>query len=579
MSQNMNDPDDELLDDPTEIDVQSPPAPVAADVLDACEPVDRHAKVASVMEHFLARPDVISLPVIDSTNGRPVGMINQAAFMSNLAKPYHKEIYFGRSCSIFMDKAPVIVDAATPLQDVSARLAESGSRATADGFVIVSDKRYLGIGHTQDVLRVMAEVHRVQTRQLAIRRDHLEDVVRRRTAALTLARDAANAANIAKSAFLANMSHEIRTPMNGILGMAHLLRRAGVTPKQAERLDTIEKSGLHLLAVINDILDISKIEAQKVVLEDTPISLPGVLDNVRTMLSEAAAQKNLRLELVIDLFPGDLSGDAARLQQAVLNYASNAIKFTDDGTITLRAVCLEASPHAVMARFEVCDTGIGIPAEAIPRLFNAFEQADNSTTRRYGGTGLGLVITRRLAELMGGEAGVRSTVGVGSTFWFTAKLKRRGERASHDAPGPKHHAEADIRHRHAGKRVLVVDDEPINRMVARVQIEDSGLIVDSAEDGARAIELAQQHSYSAILMDLRMPNVDGLEATRRIRHMPSHSRTPIIAMTANVFAEDKARCLQAGMNDFLMKPFATELLFAMLLKWLARQDSPAVLVA
>ena len=578
----MNEFDEESPDDLMDIGIDLPRAPIAADVLDACDAVDRNARVAEVMEHFLSWPQLNSLPVVDKLTGRPVGLINQALFMSNLARPYHKEVFFNRACVNFMNPNPTIVDASTPLEDVSAMLAESGNRAAADGFVIVSDKHYRGIGHTQDVLRIMADVHRMQTQKLAIRRDRLEELVRRRTAALTLARDAANAANTAKSAFLANMSHEIRTPMNGILGMAHLLRRTGVTPKQAERLDTIEKSGLHLLSIINDILDISKIEAQKLVLEDAPLSLEGVLDNVRTMLFEAATKKNLRLALEIERFPNGLSGDAARLQQAVLNYASNAVKFTDDGTITLRALCLETTPHTVTARIEVCDTGIGISPEAIPRLFSAFEQADNSMTRKYGGTGLGLVITRRLAELMGGETGVSSAVGIGSTFWLTVKLRRRddlhaGREA--DISAPKTHAETEIRHSHAGKRILVVDDEPINRMVARLQIEDSGLIVDSAEDGGRAIELAQQHQYAAILMDMRMPNIDGLEATRRIRSLPYHAHTAIIAMTANVFAEDRARCFQAGMTDFLMKPFAPDRLFAALLKGLARQAMPAVLVA
>ena len=578
----MNEFDEESPDDLMDIGIDLPRAPIAADVLDACDAVDRNARVAEVMEHFLSWPQLNSLPVVDKLTGRPVGLINQALFMSNLARPYHKEVFFNRACVNFMNPNPTIVDASTPLEDVSAMLAESGNRAAADGFVIVSDKHYRGIGHTQDVLRIMADVHRMQTQKLAIRRDRLEELVRRRTAALTLARDAANAANTAKSAFLANMSHEIRTPMNGILGMAHLLRRTGVTPKQAERLDTIEKSGLHLLSIINDILDISKIEAQKVVLEDSPLSLEGVLDNVRTMLFEAATKKNLRLALEIERFPNGLSGDAARLQQAVLNYASNAVKFTDDGTITLRALCLETTPHTVTARIEVCDTGIGISPEAIPRLFSAFEQADNSMTRKYGGTGLGLVITRRLAELMGGETGVSSAVGIGSTFWLTVKLRRRDDlHAGREADfsAPKTHAETEIRHSHAGKRILVVDDEPINRMVARLQIEDSGLIVDSAEDGGRAIELAQQHQYAAILMDMRMPNIDGLEATRRIRSLPYHAHTAIIAMTANVFAEDRARCFQAGMTDFLMKPFAPDRLFAALLKGLARQAMPAVLVA
>jgi signal transduction histidine kinase/ActR/RegA family two-component response regulator len=467
-----------------------------------------------------------------------------------------------------------------PLADVSTLLAESNGQVAADGFIIVADQRYRGMGRTQDVLRIMAETHRLHSQKLAMSRDRLEDMVRIRTHALTKARDAANAANVAKSAFLANMSHEIRTPMNGILGMAHLLRRGGVSLKQAERLETIEKSGMHLLAIINNILDISKIEARKVVLDQAPVSMEAVCDNVRSMLFEQAMTKNLALLIDVAPIPGRLEGDPTRLQQAVLNFASNAIKFTDEGSVTLRAFPLEETGDGVLVRVEVADTGIGIAPEVIPRLFNAFEQADNSTTRKYGGTGLGLVIARRLAELMGGEVGVASTEGIGSTFWLTVRLKRSHpiDRMVPPASGAAS-AEAELQRRFQGTRILVVDDEPVNRMVAQTQFEEAGLAVDVADSGAMSVEMARQHRYAAIFMDMQMPEVDGLEATRRIRRIPQHADTAIIAMTANVFAEDRTRCFQSGMNDFLMKPFTPENLFASLLKWLVRRDTSSVRVA
>jgi len=251
---------------------------------------------------------------------------------------------------------------------------------------------------------------------------------------------------------------------------------------------------------------------------------------------------------------------------ALLNYATNAVKFTEAGSIILRCRVLEETSDGFRLRFEVQDTGIGIEAETIARLFASFEQADNSTTRKYGGTGLGLAITRHLAELMGGAAGVDSIAGKGSTFWFTVLLAKREGGGSDTARSDAVAAETAIREAHGGARVLVVDDEPINREVAGMLLEDAGLLVDQAEDGEQAVAMARAASYAAILMDMQMPRLDGLAATRRLRELSACRDTPIIAMTANAFAEDKARCLEAGMDDFLVKPFAPETLFAVIRK-------------
>jgi PAS domain S-box-containing protein len=400
---------------------------------------------------------------------------------------------------------------------------------------------------------------------------HLESRVVERTAALNVALKAAEAANIAKSAFLANMSHEIRTPMNGIIGMANILRREGVTPLQAKRLDIIDTSAQHLLSVINNVLDLSKIEAGKLTLEEAPVVVSSLLTNVSSILAERVKSKGLHMLIETGHLPHQLLGDPTRIQQALLNYATNAVKFTETGTITLRAFMQEETAASIMLRFEVQDTGIGIAPEAMSRLFSAFEQADNSMTRKYGGTGLGLAITKRLTELMDGKVGADSTPGVGSTFWFTVKLKKSC--AAIFAPELTDvDAEAQLRQRFAGQRILLVDDEPINREVALMQLEDVDLLTDTAEDGEVAVAMARKTRYKAIFMDMQMPKLNGLEATQQIRQLPGYQDIPIIAMTANAFAEDKAQCLAAGMNDFLIKPFTPAELFAILLRALSRRE-------
>ena len=421
--------------------------------------------------------------------------------------------------------------------------------------------------HTDITISKQAEAELLQ------HRERLEELVKIRTTELAAARDIAETASIAKSAFLANMSHEIRTPLNAITGMSHILRRSGLTPEQTDKLDKIENAGNHLLKIINDVLDLSKIEAGKFTLENTPVHVEALLGNIASILGQKAQDKGICFNIEASTVPHNLNGDPTRLQQALLNYASNALKFTESGHITLRVKEVAWTGESTTLRFEVEDTGIGIAPEALTKLFNAFEQADNSTTRKYGGTGLGLAITKKIAEVMGGTAGATSITGKGSTFWFTAVLRKGLPTAEEAARTKLESAEQLILREHAGKRILLAEDEPINREIAQMLLEDVGLQIDLAENGQVAVEKASSERYTLILMDMQMPVLDGLDSTRQIRKLPGCETIPILAMTANAFAENKDQCFKAGMDDFISKPVVPEVLYETLLKWLEKERS------
>ena len=427
-----------------------------------------------------------------------------------------------------------------------------------------------------DALQVTQDETHAALQQVTDIKCHLEELVNSRTRELLYACDAAEAANRAKSVFLANMSHELRTPMNGFMGMVELALRGVTDPKVKDQLTKALSSAQRLLGVINDILDISKIEAGKLALKSAPFNLQELLAHVTQTTAPLASAKGLT-QIVGPLppaLPPLLLGDSLRLEQILLNLLGNAIKFTATGQVSVQVLLVGEIDDALELRFEVRDTGIGIAPEALSRLFSPFEQADGSVTRAFGGTGLGLAISKRLAVMMLGDIGVERQPDGGSLFWFSARLgKLTSDRVSSIALQESDNtAAAALRAGFKGTRVLLVDDDEISREVAQLLLESVELVVDVAKDGQEALERVSQTAYALILMDMEMPCMDGLHATRRIRELPAYAQVPILAMTANAFSEDQQRCLAAGMNAHIAKPVDPTSLFDTIRHWLRRSS-------
>ncbi len=389
--------------------------------------------------------------------------------------------------------------------------------------------------------------------------ERAQEVEQRRAAqeALLASRDAAEAATHAKSRFLANMSHEIRTPLHGLIGSTEVLLGLSLTGEQRDCAETMRASASSLLVVLNDVLDLSKVEAGKLDIDRGVLPIRSILQQVATLFRDAAAAKSIDIDVeVSDALPAQIVGDDARVRQILANLVGNAVKFTGRGRVRMGATGV-VSDAREMVRFFVSDEGPGLSEEARARLFTPFQQGDTSSTRIHGGTGLGLAIARSLVDLMDGQIGVDDNEGAGATFWFTLPMTAVAAQAPVPAAPP-----CEVR---AGLRVLVAEDNRTNQKIVKRMLEQLGCVVDIVGDGLAAVEAAAAKDYDVVLMDCQMPELDGYDATRAIRHNQGAARrTPIVALTASAMREDKARCLEAGMDAHVAKPFSRDDLAAAL---------------
>jgi signal transduction histidine kinase/ActR/RegA family two-component response regulator/HPt (histidine-containing phosphotransfer) domain-containing protein len=499
---------------------------------------------------FEDRKQLAGVLVVEGT--RLVGLISRDMFLRQLTRPFGREVYACRSVRVLLAEAqlePWRLPSSLSVQEAAHRMLRRPNELLYEPLVVDfedGDFRLLSI----------PSLLLAQSQLLALAND---TIVRQKEAAM--------AASRAKGQFLANISHEIRTPMNGILGLTKLVLETGLTAEQREYLGLVQDSAEWLMSVINDVLDFSKMEAERLELASSPLGLREMLDRALKPLALRAAAASLRLtwQVATDV-PNRLLGDPVRLRQVLVNLVGNAIKFTERGEVETRVESVQAGPQQVVLQFSVRDTGIGIPPEKHEAIFRPFEQADGSNNRRYGGTGLGLSISSRLVQMMGGQMWVESVVGGGSTFRFTARFGLDNSPLASDpgtVVGPEE-GTSDVPAAHAwGLRILLAEDNLVNQTLTARLLEKRGHEVTIVGDGQGAVTALQQQVFDVVLMDVQMPVLDGMEATRLIRSQGAEQarRTPIIALTAHALSGACEQCLEAGMDGFVTKPVSAEELY------------------